>query len=139
MPISLDPNAYGEFALTIDKSKPENERPVFFARCLTCAQVMQVNRLLKEAKELAAGEQDKHNNLLNESLAIQLAGWRNLPTHFPPGKSDLFSDLDRILTPGEKWELIYGCLTTSQLTEVDRKKSASEQATATAGSAPLVP
>jgi hypothetical protein len=119
MPLALDPNATVEYSLKLDAGKPPEQRPVFLLRHLSCRDVLRARQLLDNAVE----EKDavKGNELLNAVLAIGLAGWRNIDRTFA---ADNFDD---VLTPGEKGELAYACVTEPRLREHDLKNSASAQ------------
>lgn len=151
MPIAVDPQQTADFALAIDAGLPDAERPTFTTRFLTCREVLKVDRLIDEAAKLLR-DAEAENALLNRILAISATGWRNItdrdknPVAFKVETVEVNSVtertinvLDDVLTPTEKWELVTGLLRAVRLQEDDRKKSASEQATASAQSARPAP
>ena len=125
MPLALNPNATFELTLDLDADLPESDRAVFIARHLTAGEVVRLDELLSKAQ---ADDTDRtiENDLLNQALAIQLVGWRNVrgrdgrPVPFTV-ENDRLTVSDLILTSLEKCELI-GKATTAR--RLDRRARA---------------
>lgn len=109
MPISADPNDCVEFTLEADRDKPVKP---FKLRFLTVKQRLAVDRLIREAGELA--DDEAANAKLSEVVSLGVANLGD------------FGDLDDVLSVYEKWELAYAIQTRTALEELDRKKSRSQ-------------
>jgi hypothetical protein len=131
MPIGLTPNKTvkvylsGDLADESDKSKC----PYFECRFLSCEAVLDY----EEKVEAAAGEKNsrKLNAMLDDILKLGVVRWGNMGREIEPDEM-----YGKVLTPGEKWELVTLMRKETRLAEVERKNSGSAQRSGPADSAP---
>lgn len=116
MPIALDPQETVWLWLQVDAAKPEDARPAFQVRYMTVAQR---RRLIAAAKDAAGQPDDQAEETIRKALESVVVGWRGFPK---PYALDL---LPEYLTVAEYFELVGECLRRTELSEIDRKKSAS--------------
>ena len=147
MPIALDPALRVRFSLQVDRQQPDDQRPVFILRYLTCRQATQVESLIDQAADPAVS-QSVRSVALNKALAVLIAGWKHLndengqPILYALGgvdRDELAQLGDDILTPAEKWELVADGLRAIRLSESDKKKLPSPPAIDTNASAAVAP
>lgn len=145
MPLALDPNLTTEIVLPSDEHRPEESRPAFIVRFLTCRELTKFYATFDAAradKELP-GEMAK----LDAAIFTALVGWRNIigrdgaPIDFAADR------LDDVLTLGEKWRLARLIPSAVSISEQEKKASASSSQddgeasvpNAAAGNAPTSP
>lgn len=121
MLIAMDPSQTFELTLDFYKQQPEESRPIFVCRFLTCRQVLKFEQLIAEAGDKRK-DQEGANRLLNEALGLAVVGWKNVSSDF---SIDALSD---VLTPREKWELAFAIPGEVVLAESNKKKSISPSA-----------
>lgn len=125
MPLGLDPTRRVSVWLDSDADVPEPTRPTFFAHFLTCQEAIEYEQILVDARELTANKDVDAK--LNEAMALALIGWKNIngrdgkPIPFDPAQ------FSAVLTPMEKWHLVYAIRTRITLEESELGKSSSQR------------
>jgi hypothetical protein len=142
MPLSLDPNETVPVSLETDLPKPEEVRPVFLARHMTCAETRRVKQLTQQAFD--EQDDDKSQLMVDRVLAIQYAGWRNVcdrdgkPIPFE-AKDGRLVTADDALGAIDKWELVRAAVPATQMSQLEKKSALSrsrlEQARSAANAA----
>ena len=125
MPLALDPNETVPVSLETDLPKPEEVRPVFLARHMTCAETRLVKQLTQQAFD--EKDDDKSQLTVDRVLAIQYAGWRNVcdrdgkPIPFEVKDGRLVT-ADDALGPIDKWELVRAAVPATQINQLEKKR-----------------
>lgn len=138
MPLSSDPTATVPVYLDTDAAADEKTRPAFLARFLTVSESRRVRDLTKQAFD--EKDQDKAQDLLNQILAIQYAGWQNVtdregravPFEVKDGKLVSADDALALL---DKWELVGAAPAAIQLGHLEKKRQSLLARSATEASA----
>jgi hypothetical protein len=141
MPLGFNPNRRVPVTLPSDEAEPEATRPTFYAHFMTCAETIEYEDLLKEARE--TNDNKVENAKLNECLAIALIGWANM-AHIPKGGTNPEPlPFDKIhfdkLTVREKWTLVWLIITRTAIEEKDLGKSNSQRTSDGASTASIAP
>lgn len=121
---ALDPECTAVVELESYGHRPAAARPRFRAHYLTARDWLRYRDLLRQAPD-TPDEQGLER--LTAALALALVGWENVADSGGPVafSSAAVQRLPDLLTFAELWELAYGVLKAVQLSEADRKKSAS--------------
>jgi hypothetical protein len=120
MPLNSDPNSSSPFVLRIDRDKPADSKPqpVFLVKCLTeserCAAQEQVDRIGK-IKDDAAAKQE-----LEKFLRAYVRELRHMDVHGQPVTLESLKVFSDLLTRREQWELAYGIISATELSEEER-------------------
>lgn len=147
MPRGVDPNHTVPFSLPADQDKPEDQRPVFYARYLTARQMHECERLMAEAVQTAG---DDELEKLFAAYDLLIAGWARLTDRegnpVSPAEPDpqseqsaarqRFDPVMDVLTSNELWDLYAHAIRAVRADETALGNSASASGSDTGSSAP---
>lgn len=116
MPVFLEPNQKFPIVLDIDRDKPADVRPTFYARSLS------MREQLSLSAEMDASLQHEETEAIFaatcELLGRYLVGWTNM------GEFEFGCDVREFLSHGEARELLRKVMTNQHLSSDEKKSTA---------------